>query len=220
MHQRSPDFSKVTPNKQHIYKPANKSYDAESKTFQSGGGGLISTADDYTKIIATLLNDGLDPINGARILKHETVDLMFTNQLADWEEKYSKDGFPVCREDLAQSYLRQGIPKAGPEGWGLNFQLYGDERFAESAKKEGTLFHRGSAPGLSNCFWGLDREKGIGGIILSQVLPFGDPAVFGVWNKVQETMYGAKSTKAEKKSGGDDEGEDGKEEKKEEKKEE
>jgi len=52
-----------------------------SQTFHAGGAGLFATPTDYSQVIATLLNDGTHPGTGARILKKETVDLMFTNQV-------------------------------------------------------------------------------------------------------------------------------------------
>ena len=48
-------------------------------TFQSGGGGLVSTAHDYLRFAQMLANDG--ELDGKRILKPETVALMSTNQL-------------------------------------------------------------------------------------------------------------------------------------------
>ena len=47
----------------------------------SGGGGLVSTADDYLRFAQMMLNRG--ELDGARILKPETVDLMTQNHLAD-----------------------------------------------------------------------------------------------------------------------------------------
>ncbi|HEX2466060.1 MAG TPA: serine hydrolase domain-containing protein [Thermoanaerobaculia bacterium] len=47
--------------------------------FFSGGGGLTSTAMDYTRFAQMLLNGG--ELGGVRILKPETVKLMHTNQL-------------------------------------------------------------------------------------------------------------------------------------------
>ena len=46
----------------------------------SGGGGLVSTTQDYLRFIRTLINGG--EYNGVRLLKSETLDLMRTNQLA------------------------------------------------------------------------------------------------------------------------------------------
>ncbi|MGD9723762.1 MAG: serine hydrolase domain-containing protein [Pirellulales bacterium] len=47
----------------------------------SGGGGLVSTADDYLRFAQMMLNRG--ELNGVRILKPETVDLMTRNHLAE-----------------------------------------------------------------------------------------------------------------------------------------
>ncbi|HEY4312720.1 MAG TPA: serine hydrolase domain-containing protein [Pirellulales bacterium] len=47
----------------------------------SGGGGLVSTADDYLRFCQMMLNRG--ELDGARILKPETVDLMTRNHLPE-----------------------------------------------------------------------------------------------------------------------------------------
>jgi hypothetical protein len=49
-------------------------------TFNAGGAGCFAKPAEYCQIIATLLNDGVHPGTGNRILKKETVDEMFTNQ--------------------------------------------------------------------------------------------------------------------------------------------
>jgi hypothetical protein len=49
--------------------------------------------------------------------------------------------------------------------------------------------------GLTNLFWWADREKGVGGIIASQVLPFGDPAVVAAWAQCEKAIYDGLSTK-------------------------
>ena len=45
----------------------------------SGGGGLLSTAEDYRRFCQMLLNRG--ELDGARILQPATVEMMYTNQL-------------------------------------------------------------------------------------------------------------------------------------------
>lgn len=103
---------------------------------------------------------------------------MFAPQLPDWEFKYASAGTPVSRPDLVNVALEDGLPVTGRQGWGLNFLL------------EGERLQRGSAPGLSNCWWGVDRERGVGGVLLSQVLPFGDPVVGPLWVEVMGRVYG------------------------------
>jgi CubicO group peptidase (beta-lactamase class C family) len=49
------------------------------QTFQSGGGGLVGTADDYARFCQMLLNGG--ELGGVRILSERAVEQMFTDQL-------------------------------------------------------------------------------------------------------------------------------------------
>lgn len=128
-------------------------------------------------ILAAMLNDGISPTTNIRILEKSTIDQMFTNQIPDWNERYAKAGYDVSRPDLATVALENGLPVTGNQGWGLNFLL------------EGVSLQRASAPGLSNCFWGMDREKGVGAIVLSQILPFGDPVVAPLWFQLQQLIY-------------------------------
>ncbi len=53
------------------------------KNYESGGGGLYSTVDDYSIFADALANGGIGA-NGNRILKAETIDLMRTEQLKEY----------------------------------------------------------------------------------------------------------------------------------------
>lgn len=56
-----------------------------------GGAGLVSTAEDYERFCLMLMNRG--ELNGLRVLKPETVDLMFQNHLPDsLGQKYGLGG--------------------------------------------------------------------------------------------------------------------------------
>jgi CubicO group peptidase (beta-lactamase class C family) len=61
-----------------IDNPAKSPYLNPPKFF-SGGGGLVSTARDYTRFCQMLLNEG--ELQGTRLLKRETVQMMTHNQL-------------------------------------------------------------------------------------------------------------------------------------------
>lgn len=52
-----------------------------ANAYQSGGGGLVSTLGDYAKYGQAMAGGG--ELNGVRILKSETVDLMMQNHLDD-----------------------------------------------------------------------------------------------------------------------------------------
>lgn len=45
--------------------------------------------------------------------------------------------------------------------------------------------------GLANLFWWCDREKGVGGMIASQIVPFGDVSVLGTWDALEKEVYKA-----------------------------
>ncbi len=51
------------------------------QAFQSGGGGLVSTIDDYMRFALMLQNEGT--LDGKRLLKPQTLAMMTTDQLGD-----------------------------------------------------------------------------------------------------------------------------------------
>jgi CubicO group peptidase (beta-lactamase class C family) len=83
----------------------------------SGGGGLYSTAGDYFRFAQMLLNGG--ELDGKRILKKTTVDMMHTNQLSETALN-SKSGIGPAQFSPAQ-------------GFGLDFAVVLDP---EAAKRE------------------------------------------------------------------------------------
>ena len=51
----------------------------EARKFETGGGGLVSTASDYARFMQMLMNKG--ELDGVRILSPMTIDYMLTDQL-------------------------------------------------------------------------------------------------------------------------------------------
>ncbi|MGI9250277.1 MAG: serine hydrolase domain-containing protein [Pseudohongiellaceae bacterium] len=94
-------------------------------TFQSGGGGLVSTAMDYMRFSQMLLNGG--ELNGVRILSPMTVRLMHRNQLP------------------------AGVPNIGSPGtlFGLDFAITANPVEAESYSR-GEYYWGGAA---GTWFW-------------------------------------------------------------------
>ena len=100
-----------------------------------GGGGLFSSAPNYIKVLISLLkNDG-------KLLKPETVRLMFTPQLSD-----DKHLVAIATEPTAGPMFRAGVDSAA---W--NFGLGGILNMAdvEGVCKKGTI----TWGGLPNLFW-------------------------------------------------------------------
>ena len=81
----------------------------------SGGGGLVSTARDYMRFCQMLLNMG--ELDGVRVLKAETVEMMTRNQLpanADWG---GGNGFGLGFSVQLKAD-RPGRTHVGEYGWG------------------------------------------------------------------------------------------------------
>ena len=112
----------------------------------SGGGQLISTADDYWRFAQMLLNDG--EFNGVRILAPGTVEMMRADRLR-------KPTFPF-------------YPGAG---FGLNVAVYSEPDFAPYPVSQGEYFWSGIA---STLFW-IDPEEDLVVVMMTQYLPFASP---------------------------------------------
>jgi len=69
-----------------VYDKAKTGLFAKPATFESGGGGLVSTADDYLAFQRMMLGKG--KLGSQRILSRASVELMTTDQLTD-EQKTS-----------------------------------------------------------------------------------------------------------------------------------
>jgi CubicO group peptidase (beta-lactamase class C family) len=95
-----------------------------SRQLTRGGSGLVSSLDDYMRFARMLLNGGM--LDGARILKPSTVDLMSTNQLdpaitkRSWLREKANGGFGF---DFA---VRTGQSEASNENRGAVGEFFWD----------------------------------------------------------------------------------------------
>ncbi|TDD50879.1 class A beta-lactamase-related serine hydrolase [Nonomuraea terrae] len=81
--------------------------------FQGGGGGLVSTADDYHAYFRMLLNGGVH--NGRRILSRPAVELMTTNRLTP-EQNAPRTAMAVNNVHISFGQGQQG-------GWGIGMAV-------------------------------------------------------------------------------------------------
>jgi hypothetical protein len=83
LHQR--DSNGTLKEREHLYKAplSQTTQEQKDKFLQSGGAGLFAKPKEYVKILGAILNDGVDPRGGKRILTKESVDLMWENQIPD-----------------------------------------------------------------------------------------------------------------------------------------
>ncbi|KAB8346076.1 hypothetical protein FH972_023127 [Carpinus fangiana] len=151
--------------------------------FTSGGAGCFAKPREYCQIIATLLNNGTSPTTKKQILKPATVDLMFENSIPEFPD-FGRTAIPNAKpfwtNPLPQLYPQEGDPG---QGWGLSFMLTIEP--GPTGRGRNTAWWAG----IANLFWWADREKGVGGIIAAQKVPFGDGAVMGAWGNCEAQVY-------------------------------
>jgi CubicO group peptidase (beta-lactamase class C family) len=107
---------------------------AEPPAMASGGGGLLSTAQDYLRFAQMLLNGG--ELNGVRILAPATVQLMTSNHLAP--------SLMTGEFSIGTYVIGRG------SGWGFDCAVNNDPLEAGEVVGKGTFFWSGAA---DTWFW-------------------------------------------------------------------
>ncbi|KAE9374935.1 beta-lactamase/transpeptidase-like protein [Stipitochalara longipes BDJ] len=155
-----------------------------SSCFNSGGAGCFAKPRDYCQILATLLNNGTSPTTGAQILTEATVEEIFRNQIKAFPS-FGRQGIPAAKPDLTNAILDlYPVPGNPAQGWGLTMML-------SNGGATGRSTSAGFWAGLPNLWWWCDREKGVAGIICTQILPFADSKVLGMWVDIESKIYAA-----------------------------
>ncbi|CAG9996090.1 unnamed protein product [Clonostachys byssicola] len=132
----------------------------------AGGHGCFGKPAEFERLIALLLNDGTDQISGTKLLEPSTVQEMFKDQIPD-KPRFSNVCVPVAKPELANPTPLTPMPDDHTEGWGFSFSI---SHFAEAT---GRAPGSSSWEGLPNLYWFADRKNNIGGIIATQILPYG-----------------------------------------------
>jgi CubicO group peptidase (beta-lactamase class C family) len=81
----------------------------------SGGAGLLSTANDYGRLLQMLLNGG--ELDGVRLLGPKTVELMHQNHVGD-KFRYEADGFGLGFWVNGNLGYYGELGSEGAYGWG------------------------------------------------------------------------------------------------------
>ena len=131
----------------------------------SGGGGLHGTAPDYIRFLRMLLNGGA--LDGARVLQPETVRAL---------------------SEVQTGALRAGAFKTANGVLTTDFDLYPDMQTGHGlasvvtpeATKEGRRPGALNWAGIFNTYFWVDPEAGKAGVLLTQLMPFGDPDVLAL----------------------------------------
>jgi len=137
----------------------------------SGGGGLHGTAPDYIRFLRMLLNGG--ELDGARVLRPETVRSL---------------------SEVQTGALRAGAFKTANGALSTDFDLYPDMHTGHGlatlvtpeATKEGRSPGALAWAGLFNTYYWADPEAGRAGVLMTQLMPFGDPDVLALLRALEK----------------------------------
>jgi methyl acetate hydrolase len=143
--------------------PATSEWDA-------AGHGSYGTIQDYGRFVQAWLNDAagvLGPATAQMALRNHLGAIPLPDLMKSVEPELSNDvpGLPV------------------PQGWGLGFHL-------TLADLPGMRSH-GTADwaGVFNSYYWIDRRKGIGGVLMTQLLPFFDMGVVQTLIGFEQAVY-------------------------------
>ncbi|MCW5704730.1 MAG: serine hydrolase domain-containing protein [Bradyrhizobium sp.] len=142
----------------------------ETPTSFSGGGGIYSTAQDYLRLLQALLNGG--SLDGARILRAETVAQMAVNQIGNLKAGVMKTTNPALSNDVdffPGTRLR----------WGLGHMINADAM--PGGRRAGSL----TWAGLYNTYYWIDPSTRVAGVIMMQILPFADRLALKVYREFE-----------------------------------
>ncbi len=139
----------------------------------AGGHGLHSTPRDYIRFERALLRNG--ELDGERILKSETVDEAFTNQIGNLDFPHE---IPTADPPITGEF------NLGP-GWKWGWGLLLNTVDVPGARKAGT----GAWAGLFNTHFWVDRTTGICASIYTNSLPFITPEALGLYGEYEQAVY-------------------------------
>jgi CubicO group peptidase (beta-lactamase class C family) len=143
--------------------------------YDSGGGGLTSTAGDYLRFVRMLLNGG--SLDGVTILKPATVAEMTRNQIGELRAGVLETTVP------GMSSTMQWFPEMTAK-WGLGF-LINPETTADGRTAGSCAW-----AGIANSYYWFDPERDVAGVLMMQFMPFGDPGALAALSALERIVYG------------------------------
>jgi CubicO group peptidase (beta-lactamase class C family) len=110
-------------------------------------------------------------------MKAETVDAMAANAMGDSTVRLLETVMPALSNDAE---FFPGVTKK----WGLSFMINDEE--APTGRSPGSL----SWAGLPNTYYWIDRRKRLGGVYMTQILPFADVKALPLFHAFESAVYG------------------------------
>ncbi|KEF55853.1 beta-lactamase [Exophiala aquamarina CBS 119918] len=137
-----------------------------------GGCGIISTAQDFLKVLKSVL------VNDGKLLQPATIDTLFQPQL----KSTARDALRTIMKTAERS-TGFGLPANTTVDHGLAGMLIMED--IHTGRKGGSL----SWGGYPNLKWWIDRETGVCGLYASQLHPPGDPMSVKMYEIFQAEVY-------------------------------
>jgi methyl acetate hydrolase len=126
------------------------------------------------RLLRALLRGG--ELDGAQILRPETVALMFTDHLGGIPlPEVMTSAIPELTNDVPSLPFQQG--------WGLGLHLLLED--VPGMRKAGS----GDWAGLFNCYYWIDPGTGIAAAIFTQLLPFFDGRMVETLMQFEQDLY-------------------------------
>jgi CubicO group peptidase (beta-lactamase class C family) len=169
MHRRAPDGSLAVEDFAPSQNPAHF----------TGGGGMFGTGPDYLRFIRMMLNGGT--LDGARVLRAETVALMARNHMG--EHAGAALTVRPMRSAIAALTNDVDLFPDMAKHWGLSFLITPAD--VPGGRRAGSL----AWAGLYNTYYWIDPAAGLGGVLLTQILPFADAAVLAMFERFERAVY-------------------------------
>jgi len=138
--------------------------------FVSGGGGLVSTAQDYLRFARMLLNKG--SFNGHRLLARKTIDLMAANHLPGGKS------IPEMSRSMFSEASYDGV------GFGLGFATITAPHRTLLPASAGDL----SWGGMASTFFWIDPQEDLIGLFFTQLIP---SSTYNVRRELRTLTYAA-----------------------------
>ncbi|MBS0363918.1 MAG: beta-lactamase family protein [Proteobacteria bacterium] len=146
-----------------------------SPEVHSAGGGLYATAPDYGRFLRMLLNGG--ELDGERVLSADGVrglsEVQTGNRRTGW--------WTTAQPNLSNDFdLHPGLPA----GHGLATMVAPQD--LPEGRRAGSL----AWGGLANTYYWVDPAAGRAGVLMTQLLPFGDREVLALFKALERDAYG------------------------------
>lgn len=170
--------------------------DFTHKTHNFGGAGLSGSPSSYLRILRALLCGGI--LDGNRILKPETVDMMFQSQL---DTDVQKNDVAAFTQGFLEPFSRRNGAAFPGVSWGLGGALSG--KGIPSGRSDGCL----TWFGFANTYWVIDKAQDVAfgecdfdtpyhqktdfwlPVLFTNIVPARSAKMFELWHQVEPEIF-------------------------------